>query len=126
MKVATWTEDGLGGGDVPGAGGVVKDVEQPAVDDRVEGLAESVEAERVENLEDRPHAAFGGLAPGDPNRSWRDVDAEGVGAAAPGEDRVLAGPTAGVEQCARERAGVRQADKGGLWAADIPGRRRWA
>ena len=44
VKVATWTEDGVHGGDVPGAGGVVEDVEQPAVDDRVEGLAERVEA----------------------------------------------------------------------------------
>ena len=43
MKAAAWAEDGVQGGDVPGAGGVVEDVEQPAVDDRVEGLAERVE-----------------------------------------------------------------------------------
>ena len=42
--MATGTEDGLHGGHVPGAGGVVEDVEQPAVDDRVERLAESGEA----------------------------------------------------------------------------------
>ena len=37
---------------------------------------------------------------------------------------MLARPAAGVEKCAGERACVRQADKGGLWAAYVPGRRR--
>ena len=50
--------------------------------------------------------------------------AEGVGTVASREDRVLAGAAAGVEECAAERAGIGEADKGGLWATDVPGRRR--
>jgi len=42
---------------------------------------------------------------------WRDVDPEGVSAAERGEDRVLAGTAADVEERAAERAGVGAADK---------------
>ena len=80
VKVATRAEDSVQSRDVPGAGGVVEDVEQPAVDDRVEGLAERVEAERVEHLEAGVNAALGGLAAGDLDGARGDVDAEGVGA----------------------------------------------
>jgi hypothetical protein len=40
-------------------------VEQAAVDDRVEGLAECDEADRVEHLKASVDAVFGGLAAGD-------------------------------------------------------------
>lgn len=35
--------------------------------------------------------------------------------------RLLAGAAAGVEQCAGERAGLGEADEGGLRTADVPG-----
>ena len=124
VKVATGAEDGVHSRDVPGASGVVEDVEQPAVDDGVEGLAERVEAKRVEHLEAGVDAALGGLAAGDLDGARGDVDAEGAGAVARGEDRVLAGAAAGVEQCAGERAGLGEADEGRLRAADVPWRRR--
>ena len=47
-----------------------------------------------------------------------------MGAAAGRKDRVLARPAAGVQECAGERSGVRETNKGGLWAAYVPGRRR--
>ena len=64
------------------------------------------------------------LRAGDLDGARGDVDAEGAGAVARGEDRVLAGAAAGVEECAGERAGVGEADEGRLRAADVPGRRR--
>jgi hypothetical protein len=80
VKVATWAEDGLQSRDVVGASGVVEDVEQPAVDDGVEGLAERVEVEGVEHLEAGVDAALGGLAAGDLDGARGDVDADGAGA----------------------------------------------
>src|SRR5258708_27985470 len=112
------------GRDVAGAGSVVEDVEQPTVEDRLEGLAERVEAQRVEHLEDGLDTALIGLAPGDLDRALGDVDAEGLGTAASGKDRVLAGPAARVEESTGERAGVGQAENRGLWASDVPRRRR--
>ena len=53
-----------------------------------------------------------------------NVDAEGDGAAARGQDRVLAGPAAHVEEGTVQRAGVGEVEKRGLRAADVPGRRR--
>ena len=55
--------------DVPGAVGVIEDVEQPAVDDRVEGLAERDEAERIDHLKASVDA-LGGLAAGDLDGAW--------------------------------------------------------
>ena len=80
--------------------------------------------QRVEHLEAGLDAALSALAASDLDRARGDVDAEGVGAAAGRKDRVLAGPAAGVQECAGQRAGVRETDKGGLWAAYVPGRRR--
>lgn len=56
---------GVGGKNIAvDASAVVEDVEQPAVDDGVEGLAERVEVEGVEHLEARVDAAQG----------WSDID----------------------------------------------------
>ena len=107
--MAAWAEDGVHGGDVPGAGRIVEHVEEPAVDDRVEGRAERVEAERVEDLEAGVDAALDGLAAGDLDGARGDVDAEGAGTAARGEERVLTGTAAGVEQRAGERVAVGEA-----------------
>ncbi len=64
MKVAARAEDDVDSGYVARAGGVVEDVKQPAVNDRVEDLTEGVDAERVEYLEAGVDAAFGCLAAG--------------------------------------------------------------
>ena len=124
VKVTAWPENGVEGGDVPGAGVIVEDVEEPAVDDRLEGLVERVEAQRVEHLEDGLDPAFSGLALGDLDRARGDVDAEGVGALARREDCVFAGPATRVKEGAGQRAGVSETEKGGLWAPNVPGRRR--
>jgi hypothetical protein len=65
-------------------------VEQPAVDDRVEGLAERDEVEGVEHPKASVDAGLDGLAAGDLDGARGDVDAKGAGAVARGEDRVLA------------------------------------
>ena len=124
VKVTVWTENGVDGGDVAGAGIVVEYVEQPAVEDRVEGLAERIEAHRVEHLEGGIDPPLSGLALGDLDRARGDVDAKGVGTAKCSENRVLASPAARVEEGAGERIGVGEAEKNGLRAADVPRRQR--
>ena len=94
------------GGDVPGAVGIVEDMKQAAVDDRVEGLTERMKAERVKHPEAGIDAALGGLEASDIDGARGDVDAQGAGAAACGEDRVLAGTASGVEERAVERSGL--------------------
>jgi hypothetical protein len=108
--------------DIPGEVGVVKDVEQPAVEDRVEALAERVEAQHVEHLEDGLDSALSGLAPSDFNRARGDIDAEGDGTTAGGQDRVFTSPASRVEKSTGEYASVGEAEKCGLWATDVP---RW-
>jgi hypothetical protein len=95
---------------VPGEVDVIESVEQPAVEDCVKGLAERVEAQRVEHLENGLDPTLSGLAPGDLNRARGDIDAEGDGAAVRGQDRVFTGPAAassrapvGVPKSARRR-----------------------
>ncbi len=78
------------------------------------------DTERVEHLEAGVDVALGGLAAGGLDGECRDVDAEGAGAQARSEDRVLAGAAAGVEECTGQRTDLGEADKGGLWAADVP------
>ena len=106
VKVATRAKGGMHSRDVLGASGVVEDVEQPAVNDGVEGLAKPVEVERVEHLEAGVDAALGGLVAGDLDGAGRDVDAESAGAMEGCKDGVLAGAAAGVEQCPTERASL--------------------
>jgi len=102
--------------------GVVEDVEQSAVDDRVEYLIEGVELKRVEDPEASLDTALGCFAACRLNRHRRDVDAEGASAQAGSEDRVLASAATGVEKCPRERAQVGEPDERGLWSADVPRR----
>ena len=61
------------GCDVPGAAVVVEDVEQPAVDDRVEGQAEPAEVQRVADLE-RAASPLGCLGAGPLDRQRGVVD----------------------------------------------------
>lgn len=101
VKVTAGTQNGAQGRDVPREVGVVEDVEQTAVEDGVEGLAERVETQRVEHLQDDLGPTVGGLASGNLNRARGDIDSEGEGAAARGQDRVLTSPAARVEQGTR-------------------------
>ena len=76
VKAATRAEDGVHSADVAGSRGVVEDVEQPAVDDRVEGQAEVGQAQGIGDLEAGTDAPGRGLGPGracggsPPPRAW--------------------------------------------------------
>ena len=104
--------------------GVVEDVEQPAVEDGFKGLTEGVDPKHVQDLEAGIDAAIGGLAAGDLDGSLGDVDAERFGAVTRGEDGVLAGAAAGIEQYASEQASLGEPDEGRLRAANVPRRSR--
>jgi hypothetical protein len=106
VKVATWAERGVQSRDVVDASGVVEDVEQPAVDDGVEGLAERVEVAGVEHLEAGVDAAQGRLAAGELDGAPGDVDTDGASVVERGEDGVLAGAAAGVLRARPARAGT--------------------
>ncbi len=109
---------------IAGAGGIVENVEQPAVEDGFKSLAEGADPKHVQDLEAGIDAAIGGFATGDPDGSRGDVDAYRFGVVTGSEDGVLAGAAAGIEQCASEQARLGEADEGRLRAANVPRRRR--
>jgi hypothetical protein len=109
--MAPGTEDLTDGSDVAGAGIVVKDVEEAAVDYSVECLAEGVGAEHIEDVKGGVHSSLGGLAPGGLNGERRDVDADGSGAMAGGQDSVFTRATPSIKECARQRTGVGETDE---------------
>jgi hypothetical protein len=112
VEVASRAQDGVQRSDVLDASVVVvKDVEQPAVNNRVKRLAERVEVACVEHLEAGVDVALGGLVASDLDGARGDVDAEGLGAASCSEDGVLARAAAGVEQRSMEGAGLSKADE---------------
>src|ERR1019366_1002956 len=107
-------------GDVPGPPLVVEDVEQPAVDDRVEADAELPEVHRVGDLEPGQHASLGGFPARLRDGARRKVDTHDVRAVPGGQQRVFPGAAACVEYPAAEHAAVRQADERGLRPAGVP------
>ena len=91
----------------------------------VSKVSPSDEVERVEHREAGVGATLGGLAAGEGDGAREDVDAEHRGAVARGEDRMLAGAAASVEQRAVEQAkSLREPNEGGPRAAHVPRRRR--
>src|ERR1039457_353750 len=107
-------------GDVPCAPLIVEDVEQPAVDDRVEADAELPEVQRVGDLEPGRHASLGCFPARLRDGARRKVDTHDVRAVLGGQQRVFPGAAACVEYPAAEHAAVRQADERGLRPADVP------
>jgi hypothetical protein len=124
VKVATRAEDAVHSRYITGTSSIVEDVEQPAVEDGFKGLTEGVDPKHVQDLEAGIDAAIGGLAAGDLDGSLGDVDAERFGAVTRGEDGVLAGAAAGIEQYASEQASLGEPDEGRLRAANVPRRSR--
>ena len=101
---------------------VVEDVEEAAVEDRVESLAERRQIERVGDDEADGHRAVAGLGLGELDGGRREIDPDGGQAEVRGHDRVLAGPAADVEDATDERAGVSERLEGRLRSADVPRR----
>ena len=99
-------------------------MEQAAVEDGVELLAELAELECVPDDEARRYIALGRLAPGYADSGRRGVDAGCFQAALRRHECVLAGAAADVEDASAQRARVRESGKGALRAADVPRRSR--
>jgi hypothetical protein len=101
---------------------VGQDVQQTAIHDRIERLAEAREVPRVPDHEtgrDPPRLRFG---PGLIDRGGRGVQPQHRQAAAAEEQRELAGPAADVQDRARDAARGGQSHEHRLGPADIPGR----
>jgi len=109
-------------GHVPGAVGVVEDVEHSAVDDRVEGQVQVWKAQRVGDLEAGPQASFGRLLDGPPDGAPGDVDAHRVGTVGGGQQGLLPRAAAGVKHPPGQQALLREPHEGRLRPADIPRR----
>jgi AbrB family looped-hinge helix DNA binding protein len=97
-------------------------VEHAAVDDGVERHRQLAEVEDVSDLEVYGDASVGGLGPGRLDGERRDIDARHVGAVRGGEQRLLAGPAAGVEEPAGQQALLGEADERRLRPPDVPRR----
>ena len=93
--MATLAERRVQSRDVVNASGVVEHMEQTAVDDGVEGLAQRVEVERIVHLKTGIGTTLDRLATGVLDGARGNVDTEGTGAVKRGEDRVLTGAAAG-------------------------------
>jgi hypothetical protein len=97
-------------------------MEQTAVEDRVELLAERAEVERVSHDEPDGEVPLDGLAPGDPDGGRRSVDAGGGKPETRGHQGMLAGTAADVEHSSADVARLRERDEGGLRVPDVPRR----
>ena len=97
-------------------------VEEPAVEDHVEGLTEGVDGQRVMDEEAGVQTALPRLGLASRDRCRGQVDARGTQPALGGEQRVLAGAASDVEYRAAQVAGIRQFNEGRLWPADVPRR----
>ena len=95
-------------------------MEHPAVDDHIELRAELVEVEHVADPEPRADAALLRLGLGTLDRQGCDVDAGGFGALPGGEEGVLTGSAAGVQDVAMQFPRLSERQDCRLRLADIP------
>ena len=102
--------------------GVVEDVEQPAVEHRVELFAQSRQDKGVPHFEANLEGALRRLFAGQSDGGWGGVDPRRLEPAGCSHESVLARPTPDVEHTTPDLARVDHSHKRALGSADVP---RW-